>query len=123
MNIAYLIGRITREPELQGSGGKKNSHITIAVKRPFKGPDGKYATDFITFTVWNVLAEKICTYCKIGDLISVKARIQNNNYTDKNDNKVYSYELIAEQISFLHSSKKNNDSEDEEESNDLEEDE
>ena len=34
-------------------------------------------------------------------MISVKARIQNNNYVDKNDNKVYTYEIIADQVSFM----------------------
>lgn len=83
----------------------------MAVDRKFKNPDGKYETDFINCTVWNVVAEKLCEYCKKGDMDAVKARVQNNNYTDKNDNKVYSYEFIAEQVFFLQQSKKNKDKE------------
>lgn len=44
-------------------------------------------------------------------MVSVKARVQNNNYTDKDDNKVYTYEFIADQISFMQSQKTTDESE------------
>lgn len=103
INHLILIGRLTKDPCLQKLEGKNNSKITLAVKRQFKNSAGIYDTDFITCTVWNVVAEKVCTYCKKGDLVSIKGRIQNNNYTDKDDNKVYAYEIIADQISFMQS--------------------
>ena len=87
----------------------------MAVKRSFKNPDGIFDTDFITCSVWNIIAEKVCEFCRKGDLISVKARVQNNNYLDKDDKMIYSYEFIAEQVSFLQNSKNN----DKEEDNDL----
>lgn len=55
--------------------------------------------------MWNVIAERVCEFCKKGDMISVKGRIQNNNYTDKDDNKVYTYEIIAEQVAFMQAQK------------------
>jgi single-strand DNA-binding protein len=87
----------------------------LAVKRNFKNADGIFDTDFITCSVWNIIAEKVCEFCRKGDLISVKARVQNNNYLDKDDKKIYSYEFVAEQVSFLQNSKNN----DKEEENDL----
>lgn len=106
MNQLILVGRLTKDPELRKLEGKNSCFITVAVKRPFKNTDGIYESDFIRLTVWNVIAEKVCEFCKKGDMISAKARVQNNNYVDSNDNKVYKYEIIADQISFMTSSQK-----------------
>lgn len=109
MNALFLVGRLTKDPELRKSEGKANCYVTIAIKRTYKNSDGIYETDFISCKVWNVIAERVCEYCKKGDMISVKGRIQNNNYVDKEANKVYSYEIIADQISFMQSQKTKED--------------
>lgn len=103
INQLILVGRLTRNPELQKIEGKNNCHISIAVRRNYKNSDGIYETDYISCTVWNVIAEKVCTYCKKGDIVSIKARVQNNNYVDKDDKKIYTYEIIAEQVAFMQS--------------------
>ncbi len=108
MNHVLLVGRLTTDPELKPKEGKANCQITLAVKRNYKNSSGIYETDFIRCSVWNIIAEKVCEFCKKGDLISVKARVQNNNYTDKDENKVYTYEFIADQISFMQSRKEYN---------------
>lgn len=108
MNNAYLVGRLTKDPEIENYEGGKRTHITIAIGRPFRNSSGIYETDYITCTIWNAIADRVCEYCKKGDMLGIKARIQNNNYIDKNDNKVFTYEFIAEQISFMHSSKNEN---------------
>ena len=105
MNHAYLVGRLTKDPEIEQYEGGKYTRISIAINRPFRNSDGIYETDYITCTVWNAIAERVCEYCKKGDMVSVKARIQNNQYMDKNDNKIFTYEIIAEQISFMNNSK------------------
>ena len=96
INQLILVGRLTRNPELQKIEGKNNCHI-------YKNSDGIYETDYISCTVWNVIAEKVCTYCKKGDIVSIKARVQNNNYVDKDAKKIYTYEIIAEQVAFMQS--------------------
>lgn len=110
MNQLIVVGRLTRDPELRKSDGRCSCFMTIAVKRNYKNSDGIYETDFINCIVWNVIAEKVCEYCHKGDMVSVKGRIQNNNYIDKDDNQVYSYEIIAEQVSFMQSSRNPNSS-------------
>lgn len=102
---------MTKKPCIQKNEGKMSCHITLAVKRQFKNSDGIYETDFINCTVWNVIAEKVCEFCDKGDLISVKGRIQNNNYISKDEKKVYAYEIVAEQISFMQSHNKDKDEE------------
>lgn len=106
INQLFLVGRLTKTPEIQKCNGKDTCYITVAVKRQFKNSEGIYDTDFITLTVWNIIAERVCEYCQKGDLISVKGRVQNNNYVDKDDKKVYSYEFIAEQVAFMQSKSK-----------------
>lgn len=118
MNQLILVGRLTKDPVLKRQDGKSSCFITVAVKRQFKNSDGIYESDFISCTVWNVIAEKVCEFCRKGDVISVKARVQNNNYVDKDENKVYSYEFIADQVSFM-TSQKGSDEEDGEESDEL----
>ena len=106
-----------KTPEVSKKDGKSSCNITVACKRQFKNTDGVYDTDFINCQVWNVIAEKVCEYCKKGDLISVKGRIQNNNYLDKDDKMVYKYDIVAEQISFMSSSHNKNDEEIKEDKN------
>ena len=106
INQIFLIGRLVKDPELIKKDNKSSSKITLAVKRAFKNSEGIYETDFIGCTVWNVIAERICEYCHKGDLISVKGRIQNNNYL-KDEQMVYTYEIIADQISYIQSAKPN----------------
>ena len=112
MNQLILVGRLTKDPVVRKLEGKNSCYLNVAVKRPFKNSDGIYETDFLSCIVWNVIAEKVCEYCRKGDMVSIKARVQNNNYIDKEDNKVYSYEIIAEQVSFMQSSKSKEDDED-----------
>ena len=107
MNQLFLVGRLTKDPEILKNGGLTQCRVTLAVKRQFKNPNGVYDTDFITCTVWNVIAQRVSEYCKKGDLISLKGRIQNNNYLGKDEKMVYTYEIIAEQVSFMQ--KENNE--------------
>lgn len=111
MNQLFLVGRLTKDPELHRKNNTSNCHITVAVKRPFKNSDGIYESDFIHCTVWNVIAEKVCEFCHKGDVVTVKGRIQNNNYKDADDNPVYTYEIIADQVAFMQSPKKEGEEE------------
>ena len=77
----------------------KVCRFTLAVRRDFKNEEGIYETDFIKCVSRDTIAEKICEYCKKGDLVSVKGRIE-NLWEDN----LY-YEIIAEKLSFLSSSK------------------
>ena len=108
MNQIILVGRLAKDPEItETEEGKKFSSITLAVQRPFKNIDGIYDTDFITCSLWNAIAENTTEYCKKGDVIGVKGRLQTNSFEDKEGNKKFSMDVIAEKITFL-SSRTNN---------------
>ena len=106
MNEVVLVGRLIKDPEVVTTeNNKKRALITLAVPRKFKNVDGVYETDFIRVVLWNVIALNTKEYCKTGDLLGVKGRIQINSYKDSEDNTHYSTDIIAEKITFLSSKK------------------
>jgi len=105
LNQVVLAGRLTSDPQIFTSeNNKKRTYITVAVPRSYKNIDGTYDTDFIRCTLWAGVAETVCEYCKKGDIVGVKGRIQTSNY-EKEGEKVYSVDVIAEKVSFLSSKK------------------
>lgn len=104
-NIVFLIGRLVSNPELKKSDKEKDySTITLAVQRSFKNSNGIYETDFIRCKLWNGIATSVHEYCKKGDLVGVKGRIQIRTY-EENDETKYITEIIADKVSFLSSKK------------------
>lgn len=104
-NLVYLIGRLASDPELKKTENSKDyTTITLAVQRSFKNSDGIYDTDFIKCILWNGIATNTHEYCKKGDLVGVKGRIQVRSYED-NDETKYITEIIVDKISFLASKK------------------
>ena len=106
LNQVVIAGRLTGDPVVEEvEGGKKVSSITVAVPRSYKNVDGTYDTDFIRCTLWGGIAENTCEYCKKGDIVGVKGRIQTSSYETEDGNKKYAMEVVAEKISFLSSKK------------------
>lgn len=97
INNLTLIGRLTRDPELQKTtSGKSVTSFTLAINR--SGSDG---ADFIPCVAWNKIAEVICQYLKKGSLMGLKGRIQTRTYENRDQKKVTVVEVIAEEIQFL----------------------
>lgn len=106
MNQTCIIGRLVRDPELKElEDGKKVSNITVAVQRSYKNENGEYEADFIDCTLWNGIADRTTEYCKKGDLVGVKGRLQTNTYENENGEKKKITEVIAEKLTFLSSNK------------------
>ena len=104
-NLVYLIGRLANDPELKKSEKSKDyTLITVAVQRGFKNPDGIYETDFIRCKLWNGIATNVSEYCKKGDLVGIKGRIQIRSYEENEETK-YITEIIVDKVSFLSSKK------------------
>ena len=106
LNQVVLIGRLVRNPELQlTDSGKKRSLITLAVSRGYKNQDGEYETDFFDCVLWTVVAESTAEYCKTGDLIGVKGRLQSWLLENEDGSKYKKVEVVAEKVTFLSSYK------------------
>lgn len=105
LNQVVLVGRLVSDPSLKDTeGGYKLSNITLAVPRSFKNVEGSYDTDFINCTLWQNVAENTTEYCKKGDIIGIKGRIETDTY-EKDNEKKYITKVIAEKVTFLSSKK------------------
>lgn len=112
MNNYMCVGRLVGDPEVKDlENGKKVTNITIAIPRSYKNADGEYDTDFVDCTIWNGVAEKTSEYCKKGDMIGVKGRLETSVYEKENGEKVKRTSVVAEKVSFLSSRIKDNDNE------------
>ena len=106
LNQVILVGRLVRNPEIQLTDtGKKRSSITLAVSRGYKNQDGEYETDFLDCTLWTGIAENTHEYCKSGDVIGVKGRIQTWMLENDDGTKSKRMEIIADKVTFLSSSR------------------
>jgi single-strand DNA-binding protein len=105
LNQIVIVGRLVKDPELRETdSGKKVTNITLAVPRSYKNVSGEYETDFIDCTLWTGIAENTSAYCKKGDLLGVKGRVQTRVY-EKDEEKKYATEVVAEKVTFLSSNK------------------
>lgn len=102
MNRAYMIGNLTKAPELRTTGGGKSvCTFSIAVSRKWKGRDGTQQTDFFNIVVWGALAETCSRYLDKGNKVAISGEIQTRSYDDKNGVKKYVTEIIADEVEFL----------------------
>lgn len=110
MNVAILIGRLTRDPELKyvPSTGKAVANFTIAVDRPYTSKSGERMTDFFNIVVWGKQAENCANYIAKGRLVGIKGTIENRSYENQNGEKKYVTEIVAENVQFLEFATKGN---------------
>ena len=103
MNKVMLIGRITAKPELRyTSSNIPFTRFTVAVNR-MTTKDGKREADFIPVIVWRKQAENVCNYLDKGAQVAVEGRIQTGSYDDKDGNKRYTTDIVADNVQFLES--------------------
>lgn len=110
MNRFYLIGNLTRDPELsETSSGTKVCRFSIAVNREYAGADGDRKTDFFNCTAWRGLGETIAKYSKKGHKIAVNATVELNQYEDNEGIKRTSFDVIVQDVEFLTPNKTESD--------------
>lgn len=109
LNQTVIVGRLVKDPELyETEKGNKVTNITLAVPRSFKNMDGEYDTDFISCVLWKGIAENTVEYCKKGDLIGVKGRIQSRKINIDEETRREVLEVVAEKVTYLSSRSKDN---------------
>lgn len=109
LNQVVLVGRLVRDVEVKSNdNNKKFSFITLAIPRSFKNHDGIYETDFVECILWNNVASNTASYCKKGDIIGIKGRIESRILEKENNKSIL--QVIAEKVTFylqnLHKNKK-----------------
>lgn len=105
INQVMIVGRLVRTPSLFVSeSGKKGSYVTLAVGRSYKNQNGEYDTDFIDCALWTGIAESTAEYCKSGDIIGVRGRVQSRIIEKEDGTKNKIMEIVADKVTFLSSS-------------------
>ena len=100
-NKVILIGNMTADPELkQTQGGTSVCSFSIAVNRRFS-KEGEQACDFINIVTWRQQAEFVARYFKKGKPILVCGSLQTRTWTDKQGEKRYATEVIADEVTFV----------------------
>ncbi|MCR4618973.1 MAG: single-stranded DNA-binding protein [Lachnospiraceae bacterium] len=105
MNKVILMGRLTRDPEVRVSTGERQTTIgrfSIAVDRRFKR-DGQPDADFFNCTTFGKQAEFVERYLHKGTKVVVVGSVQNDNYTNKDGQQVYSVQIMVDEIEFAES--------------------
>ncbi len=97
MNNVVLIGRINNDIEKMENEEKTSYRLMLKISRNFKNENGEYETDLVPIELMSYIGSNVLQYCKKGDLIGAKGRIQSN------ENRI---SVIAERITFLSNNKK-----------------
>ncbi len=111
MNKVFLIGNLTRDPELtETPSGVAVCRFSIAVSRDYANSDGTRETDFFNITVWRGRAENCGKYLKKGNKVAVIGSLQNRTYEDKDGIKRNVTDVVANEVEFLTPKGAGNDS-------------
>jgi len=105
MNKVILMGRLTRDPEVRYSQGANQTAVarfSVAVDRRFKR-EGEPDADFFNCTCFGRQAEFVERYLHKGTKIVLSGRVQNDNYTNKDGQMVYSVRIMVDEIEFAES--------------------
>lgn len=103
MNKVYLIGNLTRDPEMRStSTGIPVCNFSIAVNRRFKNAQtGQQETDFFNIVAWRQLAELCSRYLAKGRKVAVFGSIQTRSYEAQDGTKRTAFDIVADEVEFL----------------------
>ncbi len=104
MNKVILMGRLTRDPEVRYSQGEQATAVaryTLAVDR--RGRSQENSADFIQCVAFGKAGEFVERYLHKGTKIVLTGRIQTGSYTNKEGQRVYTTDIVAEDQEFAES--------------------
>lgn len=102
MNRVYLIGNLTRDPELATTtSGVSVCRFSIAVSRRYSNADGERETDFFNIVVWRAQGENCHKYLKKGSKCAISGALQNRSYDANDGTKRNITEIVADEVEFL----------------------
>ncbi len=106
MNKVYLIGNLTRDPEVsETTGGVPYCRFSIAVNRNFTNADGNREADFFNIIVWRGQAEPCGRFLKKGSKVALVGSLQNRSYEDKDGVKRTVTDIVASEVEFLNTNR------------------
>lgn len=103
MNRVSLVGRLTRDPDYRQNDASSVVRFTIAVDRKYKNKEGRYDADFINCVAFKSSADFISKYFTKGMRIGIDGHIQTGSYTNKEGQKIYTFEVVVDGSEFVES--------------------
>ncbi|WP_042470944.1 single-stranded DNA-binding protein [Bacillus ndiopicus] len=101
MNQIGLVGRLTKDPQLrQLSDTKAQTSFVLAINRNYRNNEGSVDADYVLCVAWGRLAEHIVKYCGKGSLIGINGRLHTRSYINKENNRVFAMNVVAENVRF-----------------------
>lgn len=104
INRVILIGNLGKDPEIRNlEGGVKKANFTLATTETYRGKDGERQehTEWHNIVLWRGLADIAESYLKKGNTVYIEGKIRNREYMDKENNKRYITEIIADNMIML----------------------
>lgn len=102
INRVVLVGRLTKDPEFRTTpSGVNIANFTLAVNRTFTNAQGEREADFINVVVFRKQAENVNNYLFKGNLAGVDGRIQSRSYENREGQRVFVTEVVADNVQFL----------------------
>ena len=104
LNKVTLIGNLGNDPSVQTlEGNIKVAKFSLATTESYKDSNGQNQsiTDWHNVVLWRGLADLANNYLKKGSLVYVEGKLKTRNYDDKDGQKKYVTEIIAEQVLLL----------------------
>lgn len=104
LNKVFLIGNLTRDPELRFTPqGTAIAKFGIAVNRQYKGSDGEFKKEvnFFNIIVWGKAGENCSKFLSKGRSVHVEGRLQNRTYETQDKQKRTVTEIVADGVQFL----------------------
>ena len=104
MNKVFLVGRLTRDPDLRyGASNNAVMRTSLAVDRQFTNQNGERDADFINIVAFGNRAETMKKYLTKGSQIAVSGRIQTGSYDGQDGKRVYTTDVVIDEFQFLDS--------------------
>ena len=110
MNKVILMGRLTRDAEIRYSQGESSTAIarfSLAVDRRFRRDNDEQTADFINCVAFNKTAEFLERFGRKGTKFVLEGRIQTGSYPNKDGQRVYTTDVVVENIEFAESKNSN----------------
>ncbi len=109
INRVVLVGRLTRDIELRKTTSNLSTcRFTLACDRRFSSNQNGPTADFISCVAWRQNADFLARYAKKGDVVALDGSIQTGSYTDRNGNKVYTTDVVADTVRLPMGNRSNN---------------
>lgn len=102
MNKCFLIGNLTKDPELKTTtSGTSVCNFTLAITRRFSNQQGEREADFLPVVVWRAQAENCAKYLRKGSQVAVSGSIQTRSYDAQDGTRRYVTEIVGDEVKFL----------------------